>query len=104
MIWRSSSCFDGESVRTIDPAMDALEPLDPAVLAAYADIPSPTISAVLNGMGIRAWLSGGSATGCACQCRRRVLLAGSRCVCQPAPHASAAPARAALALTAACGG
>lgn len=42
------------------------EPLDPAVvLADFKDIPSPTISAVLNGMGIRAWLSGGTAPGCA---------------------------------------
>ena len=37
--------------------------LDPELAELFATVPTPTISAVLNGMGIRAWLSGGPGIG-----------------------------------------
>ena len=37
--------------------------LDPELSELFATVPTPTISAVLNGMGIRAWLSGGPGIG-----------------------------------------
>jgi hypothetical protein len=59
---RNRGAASSSSASPTSSAAD-LPPLDPAVLAAFAEIPSPTISAVLNGMGVRAWLSGGPAPG-----------------------------------------